>query len=104
MRRAAKTDFSQSEIVKKLRSCGVSVEPRMATVGHGVPDLLCGFQGRNVLLEVKTGERDCDRRLTNYERGWHDNWSGQVAIVSTFDEAMDAVLEVIEPRTRRGEE
>ena len=103
MRRAAKTDLSQSEIVKKLRSCGVSVEPRVATVGHGVPDLLCGFLGRNVLLEVKTGERECDRKLTNDERGWHENWSGQVAVVSNFDEAMEAVLGMIEPRERRGE-
>lgn len=102
MRRAAKVDRSQSEIMSKLRKCGVSVEPKLACVGHGVPDLLCGFQGRNILLEVKTGERDCDRKLTADEENWHGRWGGQVAVVSNFDEAMEAVLAVIGPRDAAG--
>jgi hypothetical protein len=93
VRRAAKADTSQLEIVKKLRQCGVTVEPRISRVGQGVPDLLCGYRGRNILLEIKTGARDCDRRLTQDEQGWHESWSGQVAVVSDWEEAMDRILE-----------
>ena len=92
MRRAAKADTTSPEIVKALRSAGITVEPRLARVGGGVPDLLAGFRGHNVLLEVKTGIRDCDRKLTQDETSWHETWGGQVAVVSTADEAIDEVL------------
>jgi hypothetical protein len=93
VRRAAKSDTAQLEIVRKLRSCGVTVDPRISRVGQGVPDLLCGFRGRNILLEVKTGARDCDRKLTQDEQDWHASWAGQVAVVSDWEEAMRHILE-----------
>ena len=94
MRRAAKVDMSQSEIVKKLRSCGVAVEPRLAMVGQGVPDLLCSHRGVNFLLECKTGTTPSARSLTKMEQDWHDSWPGQVAVVSSWEEAMDIILGV----------
>ena len=92
MRRAAKVDLSQREIVKTLRGMGASVEPRLARVGEGVPDLLVGWRGVNILLETKTGDRPCDRKLSSDEQRWHDSWAGSVAIVSTPEEAYMAVL------------
>ena len=80
-----------------LRGIGASVEPRLARIGQGVPDLLVGFRGTNTLLETKTGERDCDRKLTKDEQNWHERWSGQCAIVSTPDEAVEVVI-----RTAKG--
>jgi hypothetical protein len=92
MRRAARTDSNHQEIVKMLRQCAISVQP-LHTVGGGVPDLLCGFRGVNVLLEVKDGAKPPSARaLTADEDKWHAKWSGQVAIVSTPDEAVEAVL------------
>lgn len=94
MRRAAKKDISQDEIVKRLRSCGVSVEPKMARIGQGVPDLLCGYRGHNFLLEVKTGGTPSARKLTADEVAWHDSWGGQVHVVSDWEEAMKVILGV----------
>ena len=44
MRRAARIDRNQPEIVKALRQVGAHVTS-LAAVGDGVPDLLVGFQG-----------------------------------------------------------
>ncbi len=94
MRRAANIDANQPAIVKGLRARGVSVSS-LAAVGGGVPDLLCGFHGRNVLLEIKdpTALRGKAQamRLTPDEQRWHDRWSGQVAIVTTLEGAWAVV-------------
>lgn len=57
VRRAARTDESQSAIVERLRSIGVWVL-HLHAIGKGCPDLLCWARGRAFLLEVKEpGER-----------------------------------------------
>lgn len=92
MRRAANIDANQPEIVEYLRSLGMSV-CLLHTVGKGVPDLLVGFRGRNVLLEVKDGEKPPSRRrLTEDESDWHTKWAGQVDVVETKEEAERVVL------------
>lgn len=45
MRRAAKVDDNQGEIVAALQRAGCSVQS-LAGVGRGFPDLAVGFQGR----------------------------------------------------------
>lgn len=88
----ARVDTSQPDIVIALRKAGMSVSS-LAAVGNGVPDLIAGYRGINVLLEVKTGDRDCDRKLTVRESKWHEGWIGQKAIVSTPEEALAAVYD-----------
>lgn len=91
MRRAAKVDANQSEIVAALRSIGVTVQPLHA-VGGGVPDLLCGWQGENYLLEVKDGSKPPSaRRLTTDQVKWHGDWRGQKAVVCSVIEALEAI-------------
>jgi len=88
MRRAAKVDANQSEMVADLRACGVSVQP-LHSVGGGVPDLLCGFRGRNVLIEVKDGSKPPSaRKLTKDQVEWHGAWRGQVAVAKSTEEAL----------------
>lgn len=88
MRKRGRTDSNQALIVKALRQCGVSVQV-LSGVGEGVPDLLCGWQGRNTLLEVKDGTLPpSKRRLTPEEKDWHDNWRGNVLIVESPEEAI----------------
>lgn len=89
MRRAARVDNTQADIVQALRMAGMRVKPTH-TMGNGFPDVIVGYRGRNVLLEIKTG----DGKLTADEVEWHATWSGQVAVVRTPDEAVDAVLRV----------
>jgi hypothetical protein len=56
MRRAARTDSNQTEIVATLRSLGCSVQ-MLHAVGAGCPDLLIGIDGQNLLLEIKDGSK-----------------------------------------------
>lgn len=93
MRRAARVDRNQKEIVAYLRKRGATVQP-LHTVGRGCPDLLVGHGGKNYLLEVKDGEKPKSaQKLTPDEDAWHFAWLGQVAVVSCkFD--CDVVLDI----------
>lgn len=92
MRRAAKTDRNQAEIIAALRGIGATVQPLHA-VGDGCPDLLVGFRGRNILIEVKDGAKPpSDRRLTTDQVEWHGGWKGQVVTVLDPDAAIAVVL------------
>lgn len=86
MRRAARIDANQPEIVAALRAVGCSVQT-LAAVGAGVPDLLVGVSGVNLLMEVKTASG----KLTKDQVPWHESWRGQVAIVRSVDEALNLV-------------
>lgn len=89
--RAAKVDDNQAEIVKALRKIGASVQP-LHTMGGGVPDLLVGMAGRNVLLEVKDGAKvPSAQKLTPDQVTWHRDWLGQVETVNSIEQAIIAV-------------
>ena len=91
MRRAAKIDRNQPEIVAALRKAGCTVES-LAAVGKGVTDLLVGRAGIKYLLEVKDGEKPpSERKLTPDQEEWHAGWRGQKAVVNTIEEALEAV-------------
>lgn len=91
MRKVARVDDNQTEIVEALRRVGCSVQS-LATVGNGCPDLLVGRQGVNTLLEVKDGSKPPSRRrLTPDEQIWQHKWGGQVVTVETVEQALKAV-------------
>ncbi len=91
MRRASKTDANQNEIVEALRAVGCSVQT-LAFAGKGIPDLLVGYQGDNLLMEIKDGSLvPSARRLTPDQIEWHRNWRGRVVVVTTIAEALAAV-------------
>lgn len=91
-RRAARIDENQPEIVAGLRAVGASVEPRLATLGKGAPDLLVGFRGLTFVMEVKDPAKPASRRrLTPDELVWHAEWAGQVAVVQTLDDALRVI-------------
>lgn len=89
MRRAAKIDANQTQVVEALRSAGATVQS-LAAVGQGVPDLLVGFQGKTLLMEVKDGRKPpSQRQLTEDQLKWHGAWrGGPVAIVDGPDAAL----------------
>ena len=87
MRRAAKIDTVQPDIVEALEKIGATVQS-LGQVGSGCPDLLVGYRGTKILLEVKTGNEP----LTVGQVAWHGKWAGQVSVVRTPEEA---TLEVI---------
>ena len=89
MRRAARIDANQELIVSALRAAGASVQ-RLAGVGVGVPDLLVGYQGKTLLLEIKDGKKPpSERRLTEDQLKWHGAWrGGPLAVVDSVDAAL----------------
>lgn len=92
MRRAAKVDDNQQEIITAARAMGCSVQP-LHTVGKGVPDLLVGISGHTDLWEVKDGKKPPSaRKLTVDQILWHDEWKGCTPqIVDSVDKAIARV-------------
>lgn len=89
MRRAAKIDRNQPEIVAALRKVGATVVS-LAAVGDGVPDLLVGFRRQTFMLEVKDGQQPPSaRQLTPDQIKWHVEWiGGPCTVVSNVGEAL----------------
>lgn len=83
-----RVDQNHAAIMQALRDNAMECVS-IASVGGGCPDILVGFRGLNVALEVKT---DHKAPLTAGEQGFRDTWPGQYAIVTTGEEAVDAVL------------
>ena len=92
MRRAAKIDRNQPEIVAALRAVGCTVQP-LHTVGQGVPDLLVGVAGKTLLLECKDHKQPPSARmLTEDQLKWHAAWNGgPLAVVCDVESALRAV-------------
>ncbi len=87
MRRAARTDLNQAEIVRALKAAGASVA-LLHRVGEGVPDLLVGWKGRNLLVEVK----GLSGKLTPAQGRWHDEWCTDVHVVRSVQGALDLLV------------
>ncbi len=91
MRRLARADRNQAEIVDALRAVGATVQV-LSNVGDGCPDLLVGFRGLNLLLEVKDGSLPPSHRLlTPAQVDWHMRWTGHVAVVASVEMALRAI-------------
>lgn len=87
MRRAARVDDNQAEIVAALRAAGCSVTS-LASIGKGCPDIVVGRAGVNYLLEIKDGKKPpSKRKLTPDEQAWHESWRGQIAVVHSVEDA-----------------
>lgn len=85
-------DRNQGEIVAALRALGATVTS-LATVGKGCPDIVVGYRGTNLLMEIKDGLKPTSARaLTDGEAKWHAEWQGQVAIVESIDDAVNLLL------------
>ena len=91
--RQFKVDRNHQEIVEALRKAGISVVS-LAVVGKGCGDLLCGYRGFNVLLEIKDGTAIPSKRvLTEDEAKFALHWRGQWCKVESTGEALAAVYE-----------
>jgi len=91
MRRAARIDANQPEIVAALRGVGAAVQP-LHTVGRGCPDILVSHRMVNYLIEIKDGAKPPSaRRLTQDQIQWHDDWRAPVHIVETVADALRVI-------------
>lgn len=85
-RYAAKRDQNEQQIIDALRAVGADVVPLSE---EGVADLLVGWRGDNLMLEVKTSKGG----LTPAQKRFAATWRGHYAIVRNVEEAL-AVLGV----------
>lgn len=92
MRRAAKVDANQIQVVSALRAAGALVLS-LAAVGKGVPDLLCAFRGRLCLIEVKDGRLSPSRqKLTEDQVEFHRIWSdAPLFVVNSAEDALKVI-------------
>ena len=81
---SAKVDENQPDIVKVFRDAGATVG-LIHRAGSGVPDLIVGYRGFDVQVEVKMPAK---LKLTPKEAEYHDSWKGhKVAVISSDSEA-----------------
>ena len=85
MRRAARTDANQAEIIESLRKIGARVYYIKEPV-----DLLVGFRNKSVLLEVKVE----GGRITKQQARFIAEWNGcPCHLVRDSREAVEIVVE-----------
>lgn len=89
MRYANRIDANQNKIVDALRKAGAVV--RIISQGDGIPDLLVGYKGYTILMEVKDGDKvPSARKLTEAEQKFFDDWrGGMLAVVNSDEEALE---------------
>lgn len=91
MRRAARVDTNQADIVEALRKAGARVQDT-SRLGGGYPDLTVGYRGQTLLMEVKRPGGSIEKKLTEQQREWISRWcGGKVWLVSSVDEALSAL-------------
>ena len=89
MRRAAKRDYAESDIVTALEEAGAIVT-RISQ--SGLPDLLVLFHGVFLLLECKSGRG----KLTKAQKIFNAaNCKGPLAVVRTPAEAVGAMRSLV---------
>ena len=87
MRRAARRDASEDQIVSALQACGAYVKK---VNDGGTFDLLVWYRGYTLLLEVKDGRKPPSAQaLTPAEKKFHREWPGDnLHIVNSVDAAL----------------
>jgi len=84
----ARIDTNHKEIVKALRDAGASVVS-LASMKHGCPDLLVGYEGETLLMEIK---KDSKAKYTPDQLDFIAKWKGgAVSRVDSVDAALRAL-------------
>jgi Holliday junction resolvase len=92
MRYANRIDANQNQIVDAMRKVGAVV--RIISQGDGIPDLLVGYKGFTILMEVKDGGKvPSARKLTEAEQKFFDDWEGGLCVVVN---SVEEALEILE--------
>lgn len=91
MRRAMRVDDNQGKIVAAMRERGAYV--RIISQGDGIPDLLVGYKGVSILMEVKDGDKPPSaRKLTPAEEKFFLEWQGgMLVIVESVEDALEVL-------------
>jgi hypothetical protein len=97
MRRAARTDANKDDIVKALREAGASVYDLRMPV-----DLLVGYQGASILMELKDGSKPPSaRKKTDAQIKFWDEWTGGPLVLVTDVESALRMLRIVSAKPAR---
>lgn len=83
-----RVDENQKSIIHTFIALGASVL-NLSTVGRGCPDLLIGYRGKTVLVEIKSNEK---AKFTEPQIKFMQEWRG--GAVSRID-SVDAAIRLI---------
>jgi hypothetical protein len=86
MRIHGRTDKNQTEIVQALRKAG-AVVLILSNQGEGCPNILTGFRGNLMLMEIKSK----GGRLTQDEKEFYSKWLPYMVVVYSIEDALKAV-------------
>lgn len=87
-----KVDSNHGYIVQGLKALRFSVCD-LSGVGQGVPDLIVGYRGVNVLVEIKSNRKN---GLTFSQKEWHRTWQGSVIVAHELYEILITFANLIE--------
>jgi hypothetical protein len=87
MRRAARVDANQTQVIEALRAAGAYVW----IIGLPV-DLLVGYKNHTMLMEIKNGPK---KHLTALQQDFFSKWMGGTLVRVDGPEAALAALRVI---------
>ncbi|MFA4990576.1 MAG: hypothetical protein WC579_01530 [Candidatus Paceibacterota bacterium] len=82
-----KTDGNHKYIMNYLKQFGISVADT-SKIGFGFPDIVCGYQGKNYLFEIKISEKS---KLNQNEEKFLASWRGQYHVITTPQEALEII-------------
>ena len=80
-------DANQDEVVKALEKIGCSVYDAHR-IGGGLPDLIVGYRGLTMLVEVKTPKG----KLREGQEQWIREWRGFTCVVRSPEDAIEKVM------------
>lgn len=84
----ARVDTNHKEIVAALRQAGATVVS-LAAMKHGCPDLLVGYEGETLLMEIK---KDAKAKFKPAQLEFMSKWKGgAVSRVDSVDAAIRAL-------------
>jgi hypothetical protein len=88
MRRDAKVDANQPDIVKKFRGLDWSV--LIISQLKNCCDIIVSKGGRTIAIEIKDGEKPPSaQKLTNGEQVFRDMWQGEYKIVNCESDVIE---------------
>lgn len=94
MRRAARVDQNQGNIVDALRKTGGSVLS-LAAHGRGCPDVLFGYGGRTFLCEIKDGAKPPSaRKLTPDQVAFRKDWKGDWTLLESIKDVQHFIAQI----------
>ena len=98
MRKKARVDANQKEIVKQLRDLGVSVL-HTHQLGRSAPDLILGYRNENFMIELKDGNKTkSQQKLTPDEIKFQCEWGGNYAVCNSIEQILTTIDYVDEGR------